>query len=366
VKLLRTMMVAMMAGLAVPSFAHAIEVEDVAVGLDHPWSVAFLPDGDFLVTERSGQLLRISPDGQTSQPIAGVPEVLAQGQGGLLDIALSPDFAESGVLFLSYAYGSISENGTALMRARLEGDSLVDTQTIFRAKPKRGPQHFGGRMALLDDGTILLTIGDGFAFRENAQNVSDHLGTIVRVAPDGSVPKDNPFANDEAAEPEIWSHGHRNPQAILVDPANGRVWAHEHGPRGGDELNIIRRGGNYGWPILTGGVDYSGARISPYGLDRADEFDFDNPVHVWTPSIAPGGMTLYDGDAFPEWRGNLFVSALAGTALHRLVLEDDKVFSEEVLLDDLGARMRDVRTGPDGFLYILTDASDGKLLRVKP
>jgi glucose/arabinose dehydrogenase len=366
VNVLRTFMIAAVTLFAASVPANAYEVEEVAGGLDHPWSLAFLPDGAFLVTERSGQLRRISVDGQISEPIAGVPDVLARGQGGLLDVMLAPDFATSGVLFLSYAYGSTAENGTALMRARLQEDRLVDTQTIFQAQPKRGGQHFGGRMALLDDGTILLTVGDGFAFRENAQNRSDHLGTIVRVAPDGSVPEDNPFAHEDGSAPEIWSHGHRNPQAILVDPSNGRVWAHEHGPRGGDELNIIRRGGNYGWPILTGGVDYSGARISPYGLDRADEFDFDNPAHVWTPSIAPGGMTLYNGDAFPEWRGNLFVSALAGQALHRLVLDDDKVVFEEVLLQDLGARLRDVRTGPDGFLYLLTDHDDGKLLRVRP
>lgn len=350
--------------LALAVSAKAYEVEEVVSGLEHPWSVAFLPDGGFLVTERPGRLRHVSSDGTVSEPISGVPDVFAEGQGGLLDVVLAPDFAQSGTVFLSYAYGTPGENGTALMRARLDGNRLADAETIFRALPKRGTHHFGGRIAFLNDGSLLLTLGDGFAYRENAQNRTDHLGTIVRMAQDGSAPTDNPFVAEGGVASHIWSFGHRNVQAILVDPSNGRVWSNEHGPRGGDELNITVPGGNYGWPILTDGDDYSGARISPYRLDRAGEFDFVDPVHVWTPSIAPAGMTLYDGEAFPQWRGDLFVAALAGKALHRLVLDGDIVASEEVLLSDLGARIRDVRTGPDGFLYVLTDDADGKLLRL--
>lgn len=345
---------------------HAFEIEEVAGGFDHPWSLAFLPEGGFLVTERAGNLRRVSASGAVSPPLAGVPPVFAQGQGGLFEIALAPDFADSGMLFLSYAYGDADANGTALMRARLEGDRLAGAETIFRASPKSGAHHFGGRMAFLDDGTLLLTLGDGFAYRENAQTLGDHLGTIVRLAPDGTAPPDNPFADTPGARPEIWSFGHRNVQAVLVDPASGRVWINEHGPRGGDELDIVRPGGNHGWPLVSDGVDYAGARISPWGLERSAELGLVVPVHVWTPSIAPAGMTLYDGAAFPEWRGSLFVAALAGRAVHRLTLDDVRVTGEERLFSELGARIRDVRTGPDGFLYLLTDDSEGRLLRVRP
>ncbi|TRO97274.1 PQQ-dependent sugar dehydrogenase [Glycocaulis profundi] len=344
----------------------AYEIVPVAGGLDHPWSVAFLPDGGFLVTERSGALRRVSADGEVSDALSGVPAVFAAGQGGLFEIALAPDFEDSGTVFLSYAYGTNAENGTALMRATLADDGLTGGEEIFRSSAKRGAHHFGGRMAFLDDGTILLTLGDGFEFRERAQSLEDHLGTIVRIAPDGAALADNPFADQEGARPEIWSYGHRNVQAILRDPATGTVWSNEHGPRGGDELNIIEPGANHGWPVVTDGVDYSGARISPYGLDRAEEMGFAVPVHVWTPSIAPSAMTLYDGDAFPSWRGDLFVSALAGQAVHRLEIEAGGIADEEMLFTELGARIRDVRTGPDGLIYLLTDSPDGQLLAVRP
>ena len=277
---------------------------------------------------------------------------------------------QSGTVFLSYAYGTGRENGTALMRARLDGNRLADAEAIFRATPKRGVNHYGGRIAFLGDGSLLLTIGDGFAYRENAQNRTDHLGAIVRLFPDGSAPSDNPFAGafagEEGARPEIWTFGHRNVQAISVDQSTGRVWTAEHGPRGGDELDIIEPGGNYGWPLVTDGVDYSGARISPWGLERSADFGLVPPVHVWTPSIAPAGMALYDGDAFPQWRGSLFIAALAGKAVHRLILDGAKVTGEEVLFSELDARIRDVRAGPDGFIYLLTDESEGRLLRVRP
>lgn len=358
------MALALSCGTVLPATAY--EIEEVAGGFDHPWAVAFLGDGGFLVSERSGSLRRVSADGAVSGPLAGVPEVFAQGQGGLFDIALAPDFAETGTLYLSYAYGTNTENGTALMRARLEGDALIESETIFRALPKRGAQHFGGRIAFLPDGTLLMGLGDGFGPRENAQSLADHLGTVVRLNPDGSVPADNPFVGEAGARPEIWSYGHRNVQAVLVDPATGIVWSNEHGPRGGDEINILRPGANYGWPVVTDGVDYSGAQISPYRVARSQELGFTAPVHVWTPSIAPAAMTLYDGDAFPEWRGNLFVAALAGRALHRLETNGAAIAGEEVLLRDLGERIRDVRTGPDGFIYLTTDSADGALLRLRP
>lgn len=346
--------------------AATYEIEEVASGFDHPWSLAFLPDGGFLVSERTGALRRVSGQGAISEPILGVPEVMAEGQGGLFDVVPAPDFAATGTIFISYTYGDVDANGTALMRARLDGTALVEGETIFRSTAKRGAHHFGGRIAFLPDGTLLLTLGDGFAYRENAQNRTDYLGTIVRLDQDGTAPADNPFVGETGAMPEIWSFGHRNVQAILVDPDSGRVWTNEHGPRGGDEINFIEPGRNYGWPIVTDGLDYSGARISPWGLERSEEFGLVQPVHVWTPSIAPAGMTLYDGEAFPEWRGNLFVAALAGKALHRLTLDGDRVVDEEIMLADLDTRIRDVRTGPDGFLYILTDESDGRLLRLRP
>lgn len=344
----------------------AQEIEVVAAGLDHPWALAFLPDGGFLVTERPGRLRRISAGGAVSAPIDGLPPVYAEGQGGLFDIALAPDFAASGGLYLTYAYGSRAENGTALLRARLEPGRLAGVETVFRATPKAGAHHFGGRLAVLEDGTLLLTLGDGFAYRERAQTLDGHLGTILRLAPDGSAPADNPFADRPGARPEIWSFGHRNVQAIAIDPASGRVWTAEHGPRGGDELDVLQRGGNHGWPLVTAGRDYSGARISPWGLERGASLGLVAPVHVWTPSIAPAAMAFYTGAAFPDWQGDLFVAALAGQAIHRLRLDGTRVVAEERLFHGLGQRFRDVRPGPDGFLYLLTDAADGQLLRVRP
>lgn len=350
---------------AAPSDA-AYVIEPVAGGLDHPWSIAFLPDGDYLVTERAGRLRRVGADGTVSDPLSGLPDIFVAGQGGLFDIALAPDFVSTGTVYLSYASGDEAENATSLFRARLDGDALAEGETIFTASPKSGAHHFGGRIGFLDDGTILLTLGDGFAFRENAQSLSDHLGTIVRLTEDGAAAQDNPFVDQPDARPEIWSYGHRNVQAVLVDPASGRVWANNHGPRGGDTVDIIEPGANYGWPVVTDGVDYSGARISPYRFDRADELGFTPPVHVWTPSIAPAGMTLYDGEAFPGWRGDLFAAALAGREVRRLMLDGTQITGEQSLFTELEARIRDVRTGPDGLIYLLTDSDDGQVLRVRP
>lgn len=340
------------------------QLETIASDLDYPWALAPLADGSFLVTERTGQLKKLSASGETLFTIApALPELYVAAQGGLLDLLLLPDFANSGRLLLSYSCGSQTANTTCLASATLKDAQLTEIQPLFQAKPlRRGAAHYGGRMALLPDNTVLLTLGDGFDYREQAQNKTNHLGKIVRLQPDGSVPADNPFVAEPAAAPEIYTLGHRNVQGIVFDPLSQQVYSHEHGPRGGDELNLLQAGSNYGWPVATAGVDYTGARISPY-----TEFNnMTNPLHVWTPSIAPSGMALYQHPRYPQWQGNLFVTALAGKRLHRLELVDGKVVAEHSMLAELNSRLRDVRSGPDGAVYILTDSAQGQLLRLTP
>ena len=347
---------------AAPGAAADYRVETIAEGLEFPWSIAFLPDGALLVTERSGTL-RVIRDGQlAAQPVAGVPDVFVQSQAGLFDVVLDPDFENNRQLYLSYAHGRRGRNATRVMRATFDGAALSDQQVIFTATPwKPGPNHFGGRMAFLPDGTLLLTTGEDFDWREKAQLLDNHLGKIIRINTDGSVPRDNPFTGSDAALPEIYSYGHRNPQAILVS-GDGVIWMHEHGPAGGDELNVIEPGLNYGWPVITYGRDYSGARISPY-----TEYEgMQQPVTYWVPSIAPAGMALYDGELFPDWRGDLFVAALVERSVRRLDVDDGRIVGQEILLQELGERIRDVRAGPDGALYVLTDSAAGKVLRVAP
>ncbi len=340
-----------------------VRIETIAEGLDFPWSLAFLPDGSMLVTERSGQL-RVIRDGELqSEAIGGVPEVYVSGQGGLFEVILDPDFANNQTLYLSYAHGTKKENATRVMRAVLDGDSLVQQELIYTVAPwKDTPHHYGGRMAFLADGTLLLTTGEGFDYREDAQRLNSQLGKVIRINTDGSVPDDNPFVGENDNSAPIWSYGHRNPQGIVVLPETGEVYLHEHGPRGGDELNVIEPGLNYGWPATSYGIDYSGARISPY----TEYESMEQPIAYWVPSIAPAGMTYYDGELFPDWQGNLFVAALVEKSIRRLDLENGLVADQEVLFDDIDERMRDVRTGPDGALYLLTDSSDGKVLRVLP
>lgn len=339
------------------------QVETLADGLSNPWSLAFLPDGGMLVTERSGQLRLIDAAGQLrAEPVAGVPEAFVNGQSGLMEVALAPDFAESGELFISYSCGTRDANHTCLAAATFNGEALENTHEIFRVQPaKKGSAHYGGRIAFLPDNTLLLTLGDGFDYREQAQNTANHLGSIVRLNRDGSAPEDNPFVGQADAMPELYSIGHRNVQGILVDDA-GRVFSHEHGPRGGDEINLIEAGKNYGWPKITYGIDYNGSQISPYtelpGLEQ--------PLVYWDPSIAPSGMTLYQGELFPEWQGSLLVSALAGKEVRRVELNGDTAGEQESLFTELGQRFRDVRTGPDGAVYLLTDSPSGQLLRVVP
>jgi aldose sugar dehydrogenase len=340
------------------------KVTEIATGLDHPWSMAFLPDGSMLVTERQGRLRLIKGGLLQSQPIAGVPAVHTGSQAGLFDIVLHPNFAQNHMVYLTYAAGTAAANGTQVARARLDGDTLQDLQVIFKAMPlKDTDNHYGGRMAFLPDGTFVLTIGEGFEYREQAQNLASDLGKIVRLNEDGSVPQDNPFLGQAGVRPEIYTWGHRNEQGLIFDAQSGLLYETEHGPRGGDELNIIVAHKNYGWPVITYGMDYSGAYVSPYtqrpGLEQ--------PVIYWTPSIAPSGLAMYRGEKFPAWKGDLFVGALAFKHLRRVHLDErGNVMNQEELLNDLHWRIRDVRAAPDGYLYVCTDEADGRVLRLEP
>ncbi|WP_302175180.1 PQQ-dependent sugar dehydrogenase [uncultured Hydrogenophaga sp.] len=354
---------------SVSASSAAYRIETVATGLEHPWSLAFLPDGRMLVTERPGRLRVIEPgaDGRLqlrSDPVAGVPPVLSQGQSGLFEVLPDPDFARNRRILLSYAHGQPQANHLQVASARLEGAALQDVRPIFTSQPaKTETQHFGGRMAWLADGSLLLGMGDGNLERTDAQRLHTHLGKFMRIRADGSVPADNPFANRAGARPEIWSVGHRNPQGVVV--VGGVAYAHEHGARGGDELNRIRPGANYGWPAVTGGIDYTYARVTPFRTLPGMEA----PLLEWTPSIAPAGLTWYDNALFPAWRGSLFVAALKERSVRRVPMPDPQKGpsgEEEVLFRELGERIRDVRAGPDGALWLLTDSPQGRVLRVVP
>ncbi|MED5618980.1 PQQ-dependent sugar dehydrogenase [Ideonella sp. BN130291] len=339
-----------------------VQVDTVASGLQHPWSLAFLPDGRMLVTERPGRLRIVSADGRVSPPVQGVPPVQAQGQGGLLDVALDPAFATNRTLYLSFAEPGEGGAGTAVARAVLDGAALKDLRVIYRQTPKvGGGNHFGSRLVFGRDGTLFITQGDRFSERERAQDLSVTIGKIVRIRTDGSIPPDNPFVQRKGARPEIWSYGHRNVQGAALDP-NGQLWTAEHGAQGGDEINRPGAGRNHGWPVITYGRDYSGAKI---GIGTAAA-GMEQPVHYFDPSIAPSGMAFYTGDKFPGWKGDLLVGSLKFTHLARLQLRDGRVVAEMRYLEDLQERIRDVRQGPDGFVYLLTDSADGRLLRLRP
>lgn len=339
-------------------------LETVADGLDHPWSFAFLPYGAILVTERKGNLRSIGADGTLSAPVSGLPPVAAVGQGGLLDIALHPQFDQTRLVFLSFAEPrEEGKNATSVMRGRLSEDlrSLTEVKVIFRQQPAyKGGNHFGSRLAFDRSGALFVTTGDRLNLRALVQQTDNHIGKIMRITEDGGIPPDNP--KPAGWLPEIWSIGHRNLQGATLHPETGQLWTVEHGAKGGDELNHPQAGKNYGWPDVTFGHEYSGETIGP-GLTAKDGIE--PPVHYWDPSIAPSGMVFYTGDRYPQWRGNLFVGALAKKHLARLVLDGDKVVEEEKLFDG-NARIRDVRQGPDGYLYILTDqaAPLGRLMRV--
>lgn len=343
-----------------------VTVEVIAKNLEHPWGLAFLPDGRMLVTERPGRI-RIVTRGTLSQPLSGAPKVAATGQGGLMDIALAVNFERSRLVYMSFSEPRDGRtNGTSVARARLVGvqgeERLADFEVIFRQEPgHRGGLHFGSRLVFAPDGNLFVTLGERFEMRY-AQDLNRTWGKVVRLTPDGGVPPDNPFAGRKDARPEIWSYGHRNPQAAGIHPETGVLWIIEHGPRGGDEVNIIERGANYGWPVIGYGIDYSGTRLH----ETTHKDGMKQPTYYWVPSIAPSGMTFYTGTLFPEWKGNILVGALAARTLHRLVLDGPNVVAEEVLLRDRGERIRDVRQGPDGAIWLLTDETNGAILRLRP
>jgi len=339
-----------------------ISVENVVGGLNHPWGMTFLPDGRILVTERnSGDLHIVALDGTLSGPVEGTPQTFTQGQGGLMDVVLDPDFAENGYVYLSYAKpGSDGSATTALGRGRWADDRIEGFEDIFVQEPYvTGPNHFGNRIAFGPEGHLFLALGERFKF-DPAQDLSNHLGTIVRINPNGSVPSDNPFVGDPNAEDEIWSYGHRNIEAAAIHPETGDLWIAEMGPLGGDELNQPEPGRNYGWPVVSWGDNYDGTEI-PDPLTRPE---FADAVKHWTPVISPSGMAIYTGDAFPEWRGHLFIGGLSSHEVVRVELDGEEVADEERI--PLGTRIRDVAQGPDGFLYVLTDEDDGNVWRLKP
>lgn len=337
-----------------------VQVETVLTGFRHPWALAFLPDGRMLVTERPGWLRVIGLDGAISEPLRGVPAVLAEGQGGLLDVAVGPDFASDRRIYLSYAEPGEGGASTAVARGRLGDGGLEDVEVVFRQLPKMaGSKHFGSRLAFAPDGSLFVTTGDRYAF-EPAQDLGGHIGKVLRIRPDGSVPGDNPFAGRRDARPEIWSYGHRNVQGAAVNPASGTLWIHEMGPRGGDELNLPKPGANHGWPLVSWGDHYDGTDIP----DPPTRPDLAGSLRHWTPVIAPSGMAFYTGDRFPAWRGGVLVGGLVSRGLVRLTLDGDRVVGEERI--PLGARIRDVRQAPDGTVWALTDERDGRLLRLTP
>jgi glucose/arabinose dehydrogenase len=346
----------------------ALQVSELASGFDHPWALAFLPDRRMLVTEKpTGKLFIVSQTGQKSAAVAGLPRVDGRGQGGLLDVEVGPDFAQSGLIYWSYYEPRDGGNGLAVARARLvdgAAPKVEGLQIIFRMEPTLdSTMHAGGRLVFTPDGKLFVTLGERSILRGRVQarDPKSHLGKIVRIMPDGSVPQDNPLTAMAGARPEIWTSGHRNILSAALDATN-RLWTVEMGPRGGDELNLIEKGKDYGWPTIGYGEDYSGAQLH----EKTQEPGLEQPVYYWDPVISPSGLTIYSGELFPEWKGNMFIGGLSSQALVRLVLKDDRVVGEERLLTERKARIREVVQGPEGALYVLTDAGDGKLLKLTP
>lgn len=330
--------------------------------LNYPWGMVFLPNGDMLITEKPGNLRMIKEGVLLREPVKNAPDAVQQGQGGMLGIALHPKFKRNRLVYISYSGRGEGGVSTEVARGKLVGSALQNLEVIFKAKPKTSAgHHFGSRLLFLPDGTLLVTLGDR-GDKDQAQNLANHKGVIVRINDDGSIPANNPFVGRKGVLPEIYTYGNRNVQGIALEPNTKRVWAHEHGPRGGDEVNIIKKGVNYGWPKITYGIGYSGAIIS----DKTHMKGMAQPVIYWDPSIAPCGMDFYTGDKFAKWNGNIFVGALAGQHLRRLVVKGDKIVKQENLLEGLGERIRDVQTGLDGYIYVLTDNAYGRLLRLEP
>lgn len=346
------------------SSAGPLKVETVARGLVHPWALAFLPDGKMLVTERPGRIRIVAKDGTLSKPLAGVPQVHGGGQAGLLDLALDRDFADNATLY--FCFNGDAANNVAVARAKLDaGDSpkLTDVKIVFRQKGPAGGANVACRIAQAPDGNLFVTLGDHFGAKQDAQTLDNTIGKIVRIKPDGGIPPDNPFVGKKGALPEIWAYGLRNAEGLTFRPSDGALWEQEHGPMGGDEINIIEKGKNYGWPKVSYGVNYDGSKV---GDGKAHGPGLTDPVWHWTPSIAPSGMTFYTGDLLPAWKGSLFNGALKFQLLSRLTIENGRPVKEERLLHGLNERIRDVRQGPDGALYLLTDNSAGRILRVSP
>ena len=369
-KPLRTASVALLCCIVIPAIAQSpqpVKPEVVAGNLEHPWGLAFIDNGRMLVTERPGRMRVVQPNGQVGAPLEGLPKVDVGGQGGLLDVQADSDFARNRMIYFCYAEpaASGSGNSTALASARLSDDArrLEQVKVLFSQKPKYGSNaHFGCRIVESGDGTLFLTLGDRFRRMEDAQTLDNHHGKIVRINKDGSVPKDNPFVGKSGALPEIWSYGHRNAQGATLGP-DGKLWMTEHGPQGGDEINRPEAGKNYGWPVISYGEHYGGGQVG-VGTAKAG---MEQPLHYWTPSIAPAGMTFLKSDKYgKDWQGNLFVAALKFRYLARLLVKDQTVVKEEKLLEDFGKRIRDVKEGPDGLLYVLTDESRGEVVRLQP
>ena len=339
------------------------KIVEITDGLQHPWGLTFLPDGRILVTERPGRL-RIIENGQLNpRPVSGLPEISASGQGGLLDVAIHPNYRDNGWIYFSFVGPGKGGMGTEVARARLDGNGLKDLQLLFRmAHKSRTSRHFGSRLLFDRKGYLYITLGDR-GDRPRAQRLNDHAGSVIRLHDDGRVPADNPFLTRKGARPEIYSYGHRNLQGMALHPETGEVWTHEHGPQGGDEINIVRPGLNYGWPVITYGVNYGiGTRIG----EGTRKPGMEQPLYYWVPSIAPSGMAFYTGDKFPQWRGSLFVGSLKFDLLVRLTLKGSQVVGEERLLRNSLGRIRDVKEGPDGYLYLLIDAWDGSMVRIVP
>ena len=364
VRLLACLLLALLGSAA---FAQSLKTVTVARGLQHPWGIAFLPDGNLLVTERPGRMRIVSAGGALGAPLAGLPPVDEGGQGGLLDVVLDPQFASNRTVWWSYSEaGEAGGNGTAVARARLDADDnrLVDVQVVFRQRPKYASSaHFGSRLVFARDGTLFITLGDRFARKDDAQTLDTHHGKIVRIDPaSAAAPHDNPFVAKDGALPEIWSYGHRNVQGAALHPVSGELWVHEHGPQGGDELNVSTAGKNYGWPRITHGRNYGlGTKIG----DGTEAPDVEPPLTVWIPSIAPSGMAFLTSDRYPGWKGNLFIGALRGAQLVRIELDGRNIVKRDSLLTEFNERIRDVRQGPDGWLYLLTDSPEGRIVRLE-
>jgi aldose sugar dehydrogenase len=349
-----------------PIVQGAAQLERVVRGLQRPWSLAFTPDGDILLTEKYRGIRVVRNDALLADPLAGGPtQVLAKSDSGILDLALDPEFALNRLVYVSFVEGSEQANRTAIWRARYDGGRLLDGRVVFRVTPdKAGSGHPGGRMIFLPDATLLLTVGDGFEYKAAAQDLGSHLGKVLRLTRDGKAAEDNPFVGRAGALPEIWTYGHRNAQGLARDPVTGEIWAHEHGPRGGDEINLLRAGANYGWPLVTHGIDYDTTVIS----ERAFATGIERSHFYWAPSIAPSGLAVYRGKAFADWDGKLLVGGLVSRSVSRLRRAKQPAFfiEEERMFGSLGQRIRDVREGPDGLVYVLTDEDEAELLRLQP